>query len=373
MTSDAGQRGLDAIGAYDAAAPLSRAATIPSAWYLDPAIARHEERTVFSHHWVFAARRDQLGGVGAYVTAEIGGEPIVVVRDRDGGLRAFYNVCRHHAALVATGACGRAPVLRCPYHGWTYGLDGALKGVPEFDGVEDFERSQHGLRPVAVDVWEQFVFVRLSPSGPTLAEHVGRMAERVAPLGLSGLRFVDRRVYEVHCNWKVFVDNYLDGGYHVPHIHPGLGSVLDYAQYTIEIEDRYCLQSSPITSGGDATTSQVRRGARANYFWLYPNFMLNWYEGVMDVNVVQPLSIDRTRVIFDFYFAETGEEAAARQRLSITVAERVQHEDIDICESVQRGLRSRSYDVGRLSVRREAGEHLFHRLLSADLRATPPD
>jgi choline monooxygenase len=168
----------------------------------------------------------------------------------------------------------------------------------------------------------------------------------------------------------VFVDNYLDGGYHVPHAHKSLGSVLNYAEYRIENGPSYCVQSSPMTSAGaDAATAAVRGGKMAYYFWLYPNFMLNWYEGLMDTNLALPLGPDRTRVIFDFYFADISSAGEALRKQSIDVAERVQGEDIGVCESVQRGLGSRAYDVGRLSVRREAGEHLFHRLLHADLTA----
>jgi choline monooxygenase len=178
----------------------------------------------------------------------------------------------------------------------------------------------------------------------------------------------------LNCNWKVFVDNYLDGGYHVPHLHKGLDSILDYKAYTIEIRDRYCLQSSPIdAAGGEAMTASVRKG-QALYYWLYPNLMLNWYEGYLDTNLVVPLGVDRMQVIFDFYFADVSEAARDRNRQSMDVSERIQDEDHAICESVQKGLGSRAYRAGRLSVRREEGEHLFHRLLARDLRtsdATP--
>lgn len=353
------------IRAYDPKTPLARAATIPSGWYTDAACYQLECRTVFSRNWLMIGRVDQVKEPGQYFTADLVGEPIVVVRGKDGELRAFYNVCRHHAAQVMTEPQGKASVLRCPYHGWTYSLEGALKGTPEFDGVQDFDKKTCGLATIRVATWEQFVFVSLAPDGPDLGTFLGRLTERVAPLRLAELTFFERRTYVLKCNWKVFVDNYLDGGYHVPFAHKNLASVLDYNAYTIETEQRFCVQSSPIRPGGDAETAAVRCGENAFYYWLYPNFMVNWYEGVMDTNLALPLSVDRTLVIFDFYFAETDD--ADRNRASIAVAERVQQEDIDICESVQRGLRSRAYDVGRLSVRREAGEHLFHRLLYEDL------
>jgi choline monooxygenase len=279
-------------------------------------------------------------------------------------------VCRHHAAAVATVPCGTAQHLRCPYHGWTYGLDGSLKGAPEFAGVCNFDRAANGLVPVRVATWEQFVFVMLSEHGAGLTEFLGNLPERLAPLGLSRLHFFERKTYTLGCNWKVYVDNYLDGGYHVPHLHKGLNSVLDYKEYTIETSRPYCLQSSPMVSSGEhASFDATRTGDRAYYYWIYPNFMINVYEGVMDTNLVLPIAPDECLVQFDFFFADVTEARRAYNTESIAVSDKVQDEDVDICESVQRGLGSRAYGAGRLSVRREAGEHLFHRLLARDLRS----
>jgi choline monooxygenase len=359
------------VESYDAGAPLERAWTIPSPWYFDPRVYELEQRTVFARTWQFAGRAEQVAEPGQYVTTEIAGEPVVVVRGNDGVLRAFFNVCRHHAAAVMNEPEGRAPSLRCPYHGWTYTLEGALRGTPDFQGVCDFERGASGLVPVECDAWENWVFVRVEPGGPGLAESLGaELIEQVRPLGLTELHWVERRHYLFDCNWKVFVDNYLDGGYHVPYLHKGLDSVLDYSNYTIENGERFCLQTSPVVSeGAERETGAVRRGRRARYYWIHPNFMVNWYEGVMDTNLVLPRGVDRTEVIFDFYFADVSDAARARNRASIEVGQRIQDEDTAICKSVQRGLGSRAYRAGRLSVRREAGEHLFHRLLYADLKA----
>ncbi len=292
------------------------------------------------------------------------------MRGNDGVLRGFYNVCRHHAAAVVTAPCGQVAILHCPYHGWNYGLDGSLKGMPEFDGVKNFDRQQNGLVPVKVETWEKFVFVNFDPEAVPLRDFLGRLSKRIAPLGVGKLHYFDSRLYDIHCNWKVFIDNYLDGGYHVPHLHRGLNSVLDYKQYTIENEDRYCLQSSPmVVSTEDAATGATRKGDRAWYFWQYPNLMINCYEGYMDTNLVIPLDVDHCRVIFDFYFADVSDSHREYNQQSVAVGARVQDEDLEICEAVQRGLKSRSYRAGRLSVRREAGEHLFHRLLAADLKA----
>jgi choline monooxygenase len=358
------------LALYNDRAPLSEASTIPAPWYVDARIADLELRNVFSKTWQAIGRTDQVEKPGDFLTFTLAGEPIVAVRGNDGQLRAFYNVCRHHAAAVVNEPCGHAQILHCPYHGWNYGLDGSLKGMPEFEGVQGFERGANGLVPVKVATWEKFVLVNLDPNAEPLEHFLARIIQRLAPLKVSNLHYVASKSYDIACNWKVFVDNYLDGGYHVPHLHKGLSSVLDYKQYTIENEDRYCLQSSPmVTSNEDAATGATRKGDRAWYFWQYPNFMINCYAGYMDTNLVIPLDVDHCRVIFDFYFADVAtEEAGKYNEQSIAVGDRVQDEDLGICEAVQRGLKSRAYGAGRLSVRREAGEHLFHRLLAADLK-----
>ena len=356
---------------YNPNNPLDHASTIPSPWYFDEGLAELENSAVFGKSWQVVGRADQVQNPGQFLTADIAGDPIVVVRGEDSRLRAFYNVCRHHAAAVVTEAQGCAKQFRCPYHGWTYGIDGALKGMVEFDGVCDFERSENGLVPVLVDTWENFVFVNLDPNAGSLRDSLGTIPPIVAPLQLTKkLRYFDRRIYTLQCNWKVYVDNYLDGGYHVPHAHKGLSSVIEYTKYTIENFERACLQSSPLSSdsSSEAGVASTRQG-RAFYLWIYPNFMLNAYEGVMDTNVVVPLGVDKCAVIFDYYFSDISAAAETRNRESIAVSEKVQDEDMGICDAVQRGLGSRAYLAGRLSVRREAGEHLFHRLLHADLTA----
>jgi choline monooxygenase len=362
----------DIIAGYDRGASLAQASTIPAEWYTDPRVLDLERRTVFSRAWQVVGRVDQVRQPGQYVACETAaGEPIVLVRAGDGTLRGFFNVCRHHAAAVATEPEGHATHLRCPYHGWTYSLEGALKGTPDFGGVCDFDRASNGLVPIVTDVWEKWVFARLDSDGSPLdrildPELTGRLREHEP----GGLQWMERRSYSVDCNWKVYVDNYLDGGYHVPHLHKGLDSVLDYSTYTIETASGCCLQSSPIVAeGSDAQTAAVRTGKRALYLWVYPNFMINCYAGAMDTNLVIPRGPDRTEVIFDFFFSDVTEAVRSRNLKSIAISEQIQDEDVAICASVQRGLHSRAYTAGRLSVRREAGELLFHKLLYDDLTA----
>jgi choline monooxygenase len=360
------------LASYNAAAALQDAHTIPALWYTDARIAQLELQNVFSRAWQAVGRTEQVEKPGQYVTASVAREPVVAVRGSDGKLRAFYNVCRHHAMAVMNEPCGQAQHMRCPYHGWTYNLEGELRGMTEFEGVCNFDRAQNGLIPIRVETWESFVFVNLDSHAASLREFLGALVGLAKPLGFGGLQFVERRSYTLNCNWKVYVDNFLDGGYHVPHMHKGLNSVLDYTNYTIENVDRCCVQSSPVAvdKSSEASAAATRKGDRAYYFWQYPNFMLNWYEGYLDTNLVLPLGVDRCEVIFDFYFGDTRESQMPYIRESMGVSERVQQEDIIICDSVQRGLSSRAYQAGRLSVRREAGEHLFHRLLAADLQDT---
>jgi choline monooxygenase len=359
------------IDGYDPSLPLEEACTPPASWYVDPRILELELRTTFANTWQYACRLDQVREPGEYVTLELAGEPLLIVRGSDRVLRGFFNVCRHHAAAVMTEPSGCVKRLTCPYHGWTYTLEGALKAAPAFENVRNFDPAANRLVPVTTSTWENWVFVRIAPEGPSIEESLGaEVVAQVRGLDLGSLHWFDRRHYIFDCNWKVFVDNYLDGGYHVPYLHKGLGSVLDYNKYIIENGQRHCLQSSPmVTRGAESATGAVRKGERALYYWFHPNFMVNWYQGVMDTNLVYPRGVHQTEVIFDFWFADVSEAAREFNRASVDIANRVQDEDEGICRSVQRGLRSRAYDTGRLSVRREAGEHLFHRLLHADLRS----
>jgi choline monooxygenase len=359
----------DVLNLYNPGNPLEKAYTIPAPWYFDERIAQLERNSVFASNWQVVGRVDQVKERGQFFTIDVNQEPLLVVRSDDGKLRAFFNVCRHHAAAVVPEVAGCAKQFRCPYHGWTYGNDGALKGMVEFEGVCNFERADNGLVSVRVDVWENFILVNLDGKAMPLVDYLGKVPQIVAPLNIAqNLHYFDRRIYTLNCNWKVYVDNYLDGGYHVPHAHKGLSSVVEYTKYSIENYERACLQSSPLDSSAasDSTIGSTRQG-HAFYLWVYPNFMMNAYSGVMDTNLVLPLGVDKCAVIFDYYFSDISGTAQQHHRESIAVSEKVQDEDMAICDSVQRGLSSRAYVAGRLSVRREAGEHLFHRLLHADM------
>jgi choline monooxygenase len=356
------------LNAFDPTLPLERAHTIPSEWYTDSHLAELERWTVFAG-WQAVGRLEQVTGPGSYLTADVAGEPVAVVRDEAGDLRAFHNVCRHRAAAVLTEPCGTATKLRCRYHGWTYDLAGRLRGAPEFDGVANFCREDFGLRPMIVDTWGPTVWVHPESAALRLADFLHPLPEKIDSAEFGRLKWHARRSYDLACNWKVYVDNFLDGGYHVNTIHPGLASVVDYPRYRCEVFANASVQVSPLKRI-DGAEGVVRSGDAAYFWWVFPNFMINVYSGIMDTNLVLPLGPDRCRVVFDFYFADaTTADFIAK---SIDVAEQVQQEDVMICENVQRGLQSRSFSTGRFSVRRENGGYHFHQLLARSLRAGLP-
>jgi choline monooxygenase len=364
---------LDAVvAAFRADAPLAEAETPPAAWYTDARLYDRERERVFFRSWQPVGRLDQVGAPGRFFAAEVAGEPLVVARGEDGVLRAFYNVCRHRGAVVAAGE-GAAKSLRCPYHGWVYGLDGRLVGgPPEFEGVEGFDRRACALPPVRVESFGPFVFVNLDPASKPLAVSLGELPERERPERLLARTFAERRSYVVECNWKVYIDNYLEA-YHVPHVHPALNDVLDYGAYVTEARGPCVLQWSPTRSASQSTLSNkatdldalsvyAPAGSEARYWWVFPNFMVNVYENAMSGNYILPLGPERTLCIFDFFFARPAGVAE-----SVAASDAIQQEDMAICARVQAGLRSRSFRAGRYSVARENGLHHFHVLLARAL------
>lgn len=353
---------------------IERASTLASRFYIEPSWLEIERKNIFHATWQYAGRLEQLPEPGSYFTADIAGEPVVVLRDKTGQVRAFHNACRHRAGPVASGSGCRSS-LQCGYHGWTYGLDGKLIGTPEFDGVENFQKSDFGLIPLEVDIWEGSVFVRVSRSAKgsaeniSLADYLGEIPAEVAPRGLGEMKLVERRDYHVNCNWKVYVDNYLEG-YHVPIVHPSLMRELDYNAYRTITRRYHSLQFAPIkpSKPGDRTDRRYtspEQQTEAAYYWIFPNLMLNVYPDNFSVNLIVPIGHDRTLTIFEWYFADPESDFTKEQvEKTIPFSDEIQIEDINICEAVQRGLKSASYDRGRYSVRRENGVHHFHLLYS---------
>ena len=352
--------------------PLARASTLPARYYTDSAIHDREVERIFGTTWQLVARADELARIGDFMPVMVVDEPIVVTHALDGQLHAFYNVCRHRAGQVALTR-GNRKSLQCQYHGWTYGLDGALRACPEMDETEGFRKEDFGLQAIRVDRWGPFVFVCLDPEAPALVEVMGAIGSEVADAGydVDRMRLVVRREYVIACNWKVYVDNYLEG-YHLPIAHPQLFKELDYDAYRVEEHRYYSKQHAPIRElKAGEELGRNRRYLRVSgqeenalYYWLFPNTMFNIYQDNMSSNVVLPLGVDRTLTVFEWFFAEPGTGPGwESMQQTIAFSDEIQQEDIVICEQVQRGLRSRSYDAGRFSAKRENGVYHFQNLV----------
>lgn len=359
------------LGQYRYEPDLARATTLPSSWYTDPGMLALERQRVFARTWQPAARRDELRRPGDFASADVAGEPVVLTRGQDEILRGFYNVCRHRAGNVAVGK-GNRKTLQCRYHGWTYSLEGRLTSTPEFEGAAGFSKAEYGLPPIQVAEWGPFAFVNLDPASPGLDAFLGEIAAETRPIALEAMRMVERRDYVVECNWKVYVDNYLEG-YHIPVAHPGLYRELDYENYRVDTRRLHSRQMAPLRpvagAGAPRRYAEVRPDDQALYYWVFPNFMVNIYPDNLSSNLILPLGPERTLTVFEWYFLEPGSgESWEGVQQAVAFSDEIQKEDIEICEAVQRGLRSRSYDRGRFSPKRENGVHHFHSLLDGFLR-----
>jgi choline monooxygenase len=337
---------------------LARASTLPSRWYNDPAVLEAEQRAIFARTWQLVGRAEQVAEPGAYFTAQIANEPLLIVRGGDRELRALSNVCRHRAGPIAHGE-GKRPVLQCGYHGWTYALDGRLLATPEFEGVESFDRADVCLPRFRVEEWHGLIFVNLDANAPPLREFLGDLTTSFD--GFRDFHLAARKEWFLDCNWKVYVDNYLEG-YHIPIVHPSLFRVLDYQRYRTETRGNYSIQHAPLRQGDD----------RAEYFWLYPNLMLNVYPDNFSTNLIVPLGPTRTLTLFEWYFHNPdAPDVQARIDEQVAFSDEIQLEDIAICEAVQRGLASSTYDRGRFSPQRENGVHHFHGLYARSMADSP--
>lgn len=349
---------------------ISRAWSIPAPFYVDPAIAELEKEKIFSRTWQVVGHRDQIANPGDYFTSELAGEPLLMVRGAKGEIRGFYNVCRHRAGPPAEG-CGSRKLFRCGYHGWTYGLDGKLISAPEFEGVQEFDPEEFTLAPIRTEEWSGLIFVNLDPDAKSLGQSLGELPEQMRRFGFEHMKLFERRTYDMKCNWKTYVDNYLEG-YHLPSVHPGLNRELDYNAYTVEPFERHIRQFSPIRGAQSGDTmprryQEARDDLTTDYYWIFPNWMLNCYPDNVSLNIVLPVGPERSLAIFEWYLPEKHlGNAAARD--SVNFSDQIQVEDIAICEIVQKNLHSRSYQRGRYSVKQEKGVHAFHRMYAEAMR-----
>lgn len=354
--------------------PIEKALTPPSSWYTDTSFLALELHRVFYRGWQVVGYTDQLKDPRDFFTGRIGDVEFVVCRDDNGKIHAFHNVCRHHASILATGS-GNKSCFVCPYHGWTYGLDGTLLKATRITGIKDFNVNEFGLVPLKVATWGPFVLLNMEKeavpqevdSNVVANEWLGGSSEILSVNGVdSSLSYLCRREYTIECNWKVFCDNYLDGGYHVPYAHKGLASGLQLDSYSTTLYEKVSIQGceSGSTEGADDID---RLGSKAFYAFIYPNFMINRYGPWMDTNLVIPLGPRRCKVVFDYFLDGSLKDDRAFIEQSLKDSEIVQIEDIILCEGVQRGLESPAYCSGRYAPSVEQAMYHFHSLLHCNL------
>ncbi|MGH9749488.1 MAG: aromatic ring-hydroxylating oxygenase subunit alpha [Candidatus Polarisedimenticolia bacterium] len=331
---------------------------LPATYYTDPSILAREWERIFKRSWQYVGREDRLPEPGDHLTLEVGDESVLMVRDRDRRLRAFYNVCRHRGSRLCGVEAGRgASSFQCSYHAWTYGLDGRLAGAPGLKGVEGFRKEDFGLVPVPLEVWRGFVFIRLQAEGEPLAAQLGSMPGRVTRYPLEGLKVERRTVQEVGANWKILFENYHEC-YHCPGVHPEL----------CDLVPLYGTGDVDVNGGGvaalfrDGVTALTRSGAtrlpalsglneverrQFNGEAIRPNMWINFMPHWIQTRVLWPAGPGRTRIVTEWLY-----EAATLARPDFDPSEvmdftmLISEQDWRVCESVQKGIGSRSFTRG---------------------------
>lgn len=334
--------------------------TLPGHYYTAPEIYAREQERVFGAGWVCVGRADQAGEPGAYFLAELAGESLIVVRDGAGALHAHYNVCRHRGTRMCETASGRfGETIQCPYHAWTYGLDGRLVAARYMQDAPGFEKADWPLRSAAVAEWEGFVFVSLAAEPEPFERAFAPLAGRFAEWGIGGLRRGAQVVYDVAANWKLIVQNYSEC-YHCALIHPALVELSPWQSGRNDLSEGPFLggymdlshDSASMTVGG-ATARPYLRGLseenrrRVYYYSIFPNLLLSLHPDYVMAHTLWPAGVGRTRVVCEWYF-EPATMATAGFDPSDAVGfwDLTNRQDWHVCELSQQGVSSRAYTPG---------------------------
>lgn len=340
--------------------------TLPQRYYTDSDVHRAEMDRFFFGRWMCAGREEQAANAGDYFLVELEGESVIVTRDTSGELRAHFNVCRHRGTRMCTEHSGSfaSGKIRCPYHAWTYGLDGTLLGAPHMG--EDFDRADYPLKPVAVDTWQGFVFLNFSEAPGSLAEQLAPLTEAFAPWSMSELRMHRRVVYDVRANWKLIVANYNEC-LHCPPVHPALNKLTDYLGADNVAPSPHYIGGSMGFKPGIETMSPdgVRRREylpglgeaerkQVAYYAIYPNLLLSLHPDYIMTHTLWPRGVDRTEIVCEFHFhpAEMAKPGFVADD-AIAFWDLTNREDWRISELSQLGIGSRGYTPGPYSRREE--------------------
>jgi len=326
------------------------ASTLPWSWYTDPAVFALEQERIFRRFWQYVGRADEIAEPGSFRATQVGHIPVLLVRDENRVLRAFLNVCRHRGSLVCEGS-GRRATLQCPYHAWTYGLDGRLVAAPRAAREGGIENEQLGLVPLRLEAWGTFLFVNPDPEAPALSEFLEDVPERVAAAGvdIGALRFLQRSESELAANWKICSENFLEC-YHCPVAHPGFSAVMDVTPDSYLLETRRWGMSQagpprPEPRGGYDLSGEVERG---QFHFLFPNTVVNVMPGRPNLSIgpILPATPERTYRYLDYFVTPEADEAWVDDMLAFD--DEVGAEDRVLVERVQRGVRSGLLAEGRL-------------------------
>jgi choline monooxygenase len=345
--------------------------------YSDPTVFARQKDCVFARSWQLVGDTDQVkvpGQVQPFAFLDgLLDQPLLLARDGGDQLHCLSNVCTHRGNLVCESA-GVLPQLRCRYHGRRFGLDGRFLSMPEFDDARNFPSERDSLPHVPVGLWNKLIFTALDPEVP-FEEYIAPVRERCEwmPLDQAALDSARSRTYLVRANWALYCDNYLEG-FHIPFVHAALAGALDYSAYRTELSAWSNLQVGVGRDSEDVfelprDSPDYGQRIAGYYFWLYPNLMLNFYPWGLSINIVKPLAVDQTRVIFLAYVWDPSR----LDRGAGAGLDRVEREDESVVESVQKGVRSRLYERGRYSPTREQGVHHFHRLLAGAMQQAGPN
>jgi len=343
--------------------------TLPYTWYTDPEILRREQDRIFRSAWQYAGHVGELPAPGTYMTTRAGRTPVVVTRARDGELRAFLNVCRHRGYPVAQGS-GKRETIQCPYHAWTYGLDGSLRSAPRSDEIAGFPQEELGLCRVAADTWGPFLFVNVARDPEPLADALGSMPAQVAELGLDvdELVFHSRWETELEANWKIVCENFLEC-YHCQVAHPQLAEMLDTSAdaYALSTDGRLSSQRGPTRRGGGTTMHLDGELPRSQFHFLWPNLGVNIFPGKPNISIgpMVPVSPDRTYRFLDYFFGPSVDQAWIDELMAFD--DQVGREDRDLVEGVHRGIAGGGVEHGYLMGRSEQLIGHFQELTRAAL------